>query len=712
VIALRSEAESGAKEPGQALLLDAAMQAIPYGFCVWSPDFRLVMWNQHYLDIYGFPSRRIRRGMTLKAVVKLSSELGNHPDQSPEEFLEAYQQTLTKNRSGARSKVRELLEGGRTIETAHAYSPGLGWVVTHEDVTEEIASSEIVQRRKRELERQNIRLDAAVNNISQGLCMYDSKGRLVICNQPYQRIYGLPEHLLKPGTALEDILNYLFQHGMQAGNDREDYVRWRRDVISRGDYGKNIHELNGRIILMQHHPMKDGGWVTTHEDITEQRQQEERIRHMARHDALTQLPNRLQFVEKVTHCESAIMRGEKIAVLYIDLDHFKSVNDTLGHSIGDKLLQQVSARLWGTTRENDTLARLGGDEFALLLRDVEKPADAAAIAERIVKVVSAPFSIAGHQLVIGASVGIAIAPQDGETAEELIKNADLALYKAKNEGRSTYHFFEPGMDAAIQRRRSIEAGLRLALAKGELRLVFQPLIGLQENRVTCLEALLRWDTADRGTISPAEFIPVAEDTGLIVPIGEWVLIEACQQAAMWPGNVRVAVNLSPVQFKSKRLYETVEQTLRETGLDPTRLELEITESLLLDDNEVTLKTLHRLRALGVRISMDDFGTGYSSLSYLRSFPFDKIKIDRSFMRDLKAKGDSLAIIKAVIELGHSLGMSTTAEGIETEEQLEAVRAQGCNEVQGFLFSPPIPGSGVIDLLKAQQPMTRSRRKTG
>jgi diguanylate cyclase (GGDEF)-like protein len=695
---VKALSEDSVQETADALLLDAALQSVPYGFCVWSPQFKLVMFNQNYLDIYGFPPRRVRKGMTLAAVVKLSAQLGNHPDQSPDQFLAAYKRQLLDNRGGARAKVRERVAGERWLETAHIYSPGLGWVVTHEDVTEEIASSEIIQKRKRELERQNIRLDAAVNNISQGLCMYDPKGRLVICNQPYQRIYNLPEHLLKPGTHLDDILGHLFDEGMQAGANREDYIRWRREVIGRGEYGKNIHELNGRTIMMQHHPMKDGGWVTTHEDITEQRQQEERIRHLARHDALTQLPNRVQFLEEMAAAEPGLSRGEHIAVLCIDLDHFKSVNDTLGHSLGDKLLQQVSARLWGATRENDLLARLGGDEFALLLRGVDNPAEAAAIAERIVKAMANPFTIDGHQLVIGSSVGIAMAPQDGETSEILMKNADLALYKAKNEGRSTYHFFEPGMDAAIQKRRSIEAGLRLALAKGELRLVFQPLVGLKENRITCLEALLRWDTPDRGTISPTEFVPIAEETGLIVAIGEWVLREACRTAISWPAAVRVAVNLSPVQFKNKRLYETVEAVLRESGLAPTRLELEITESLLLADNETTLKTLHRLRALGVRISMDDFGTGYSSLSYLRSFPFDKIKIDRTFMRDLKSKGDSLAIIKAVIGLGQSLGMSTTAEGIETEDQLAAVRDQGCNEVQGFLFSPPISAQAVTEML--------------
>ena len=704
---MKAKATDSPASSDGALLLDAALESIPYGFCVWSSDFELVMWNRHYLDIYGFSPRRIKKGMTLEAVVRLSAQMGNHPDQSPEEFLEAYKKELLNNRSGMRAKVHELVEGGRTIETAHVYSPGLGWVITHEDVTEEIASTEIVQKRKRELERQNLRLNAVVNNISQGLCMYDAKGRLVVSNAPYARIYDLPDDYLKPGTQLEDILSYLFEKGMEAGGDREAYIRWRREVISRGDYGKNIHELNGRTIMMQHHPMKDGGWVSTHEDITEQRQQEARIRHLARHDALTELPNRIQFLEEMASSEAGIERGDKLAVLCIDLDHFKEVNDTLGHAIGDKVLKQVSARLWGSTRENDVLARLGGDEFSLLLRGIDKPADAAAIAERIIRTMSTPFSIDGHQVVIGASVGIAMAPDDGETTDQLMKNADLALYRAKAEGRSTFHFFERGMDAAIQHRRQTEAGLRLALARNEFRLVYQPLVGLKEDRVTCLEALLRWDHAEKGTIPPNDFIPIAEETGLIVPIGEWVLREACRTAMTWPTDARVAVNLSTVQFKNKKLYETVVAALQESGLPPTRLELEITESLLLAESEPTLQTLHKLRALGVRISMDDFGTGYSSLSYLRSFPFDKIKIDRSFMRDLESKGDSLAIIKAVIGLGHSLGMSTTAEGIETEEQLAAVREQGCNEVQGFLFSPPIDAKAVIDLLKKEaQPRLR------
>lgn len=690
-----------------ALLLDAALETMPYGFCVWSPEFRLVMWNRNYCDLYGFRTESITPGMPLEALVRMSIALGNHPGLSAEAFLTAYKKELLDNRGGARAKSQERASGGRIIETAHVFSPGLGWVVTHEDVTEEIATSELIQRRKRELERQNMRLDAAVNNISQGLSMFDGMGRLVISNAPFQRIYDLPASMIVPGIRFDEMMAHLFAQGMSTGTAADAYLRWRRTMIANGEFGKTVHEFKGRTILVQHHPMRDGGWVTTHEDITEQRQQEARIQHLARHDALTELPNRIQFLEDMASAAQAIERGETAAVLCIDLDHFKMINDTLGHAAGDALLKQASARLWGTTRETDVLARIGGDEFIMFLRPVDGPSTPAAIAEQIVRSIGAPFTIEGNLVSIGASVGIAMAPADGVDADTLMKNADLALYKAKSEGRSTYHFFEPGMDADIQKRRSIETGLRAALEDKSFRLAFQPLFGLKENRITGFEALLRWRHPERGEIPPSEFIPAAEETGLIVPIGEWVLREACKVAAGWPGRQRVAVNLSPVQFKNPQLYEIVQAALADSGLSPSRLELEITESLLLIDNEVNARTLHRLRALGVRISMDDFGTGYSSLSYLRSFPFDRIKIDRSFMRDLESRPDSRAIIRAVIGLGRSLGMQVTAEGVETRKQLDAMREDGMTEIQGYLVSPPIPPDEITALL-GRDPLERAR----
>lgn len=675
-------------EMAEALLLDAALENIPYGFCVWSPQFRLVMWNKNYRDTYGFDAGAIHRGMSLEDLVYLSAKLGNHVDQGPQTFYENYTSQLLANRSGARHKSREVAHGGRIIETAHIYTPALGWVVTHEDITDEIANAEREQQRQLDLERQNIRLDAAVNNIGQGLSMFDPRGQLVICNAPFIKIYGLPPTLYNPGTPLETILSHLFDIGMSAQGSREEYFAWRRAVISRSEFGKTEHQLNGRTILMQHHPMADGGWVSTHEDITEQRQNEARIQHLARHDALTDLPNRIEFLEQMAKTESALKRGEMAAVLYVDLDHFKAVNDTLGHAVGDEVIKQASARLWGCTRETDLLARLGGDEFAMLLRPISSAGDAAKVADRLIKAISAPMTINGQRITIGVSVGIAIGPGDGIKTDTLLKNADLALYKAKGDGRSTYHFFETGMDAQLQQRRAIESGLRQALDNNEMRLVYQPLLGLAENRITCVEALLRWDHEGQ-TISPVDFIPIAEDTGFIAAIGEWVLRDACRTAANWPDNVRVAVNLSPAQFKHRDLVEQVQSALSDAGLPASRLELEITESLLLAQSDQVLHMLHALRGMGVRISLDDFGTGYSSLSYLRSFPFDKIKIDRSFIRDLTTAPDSLAIIQAVIGLGKSLGMLTTAEGIETQEQFDLVRTQGVSEVQGFLFSPPI-----------------------
>ncbi|WP_158625940.1 putative bifunctional diguanylate cyclase/phosphodiesterase [Arsenicitalea aurantiaca] len=683
-----------------ALLLNAALESIPYGFCVWGSDFRLVMWNRHWRELYGFPEKAVSRGVSLAEVVALSARLGNHPDVTPEAFLHGYTSELLANRGGARAKSRERLLHGRVIETAHVYAPGLGWVVTHEDVTEEIAADEIVQERKRRLEVQNLRFDAAVNNISQGLSMFDRTGRLVICNGPFAAIYGLPAEMVRPGTELEDILGHLFARGMYAEADQAEYMAWRRQVIASGSFAKTVHELDGRIILMQHHPMADGGWVSTHEDVTEQRENEARIRYLARHDALTGLPNRAQFLDAMGEAEKSLGRGHGFAVLCIDLDHFKAVNDTLGHAAGDRVLREVAGRLSSAVREGDLLARIGGDEFSLLMHEVDQPGDAATVAERIIEAMTPALLIDGHQALVGASVGIAMAPADGATTDVLLKNADLALYRAKMEARSAFRFFEPEMDAAMQKRRTIEAGLRQALERDEMRLVFQPLVGLAENRVTCFEALLRWEL-DGQIISPADFVPIAEETGLIVSIGEWVLRRACAVAAGWPEDVRVAVNLSPVQFKNRGLFDIVQSALAASGLSPRRLELEITESLLLAENDQTLETLHRLRAEGVRISMDDFGTGYSSLSYLRSFPFDKIKIDRSFMRDLSKTGGDLAIIKAVIGLGQSLGMSTTAEGVETQEQLDAVREQGCSEVQGFLFSPPLPEGAVAAFLSGQ-----------
>jgi len=551
-----------------------------------------------------------------------------------------------------------------------------------------------------ELERE--RLDAAVSNMPIGLCMFDSMQRLIISNKQYAEIYGMPPELTKPGTSLREILEDRIRAGIFNATDPERILQNLIKQVTGERSSLNLIELkDGRTLSIAHQAMAGGGWVATHEDVTERRQAEARIRHMSRHDALTDLPNRIMFKERLEDALKRVPRGESIAVLCLDLDNFKSVNDTLGHPIGDVLLESVAERLRASVRENDTIARLGGDEFAMVQVGAEQPAGATALAQRVIEALSTPYDIEGHQVVIGASVGIAVAPLDGSDADQLQKNGDMALYRAKSEGRGTYRFFETEMDARMQTRRALELDLRKAVLRDEFELYYQPLVDLHTNEITTLEALLRWHHPTRGLVPPIEFIPLAEEIGLIVPIGEWVLRRACLAAMSWPGNnIRVAVNLSPVQFKSKRLLESVVNALAVSKLPANRLELEITEGVLLMEHASTLATLHQLRALGARIAMDDFGTGYSSLSYLRSFPFDKIKIDRSFISNITTEQNSVAIVRAVTGLSASLGMATTAEGVETREQLDRVRAEGCTEVQGFLLSAAKPAGEILAILEA------------
>ena len=443
------------------------------------------------------------------------------------------------------------------------------------------------------------------------------------------------------------------------------------------------------------------------EHLAARQKLEAQLTHMAHHDGLTGLPNRILFRQEMERELARARGGEAVAVLCIDLDHFKRVNDTLGHAAGDALLQGAADRLRACVRETDIVARLGGDEFAIVQLQADQPRAATVLAERLIADLSRPFDIEGHQVVVGASVGIALAPSDGTEADQLMKSADMALYRAKADGRGVLRYFESEMDAKMQARRALELDLRKALVEHEFELFYQPIVDLQSNRVSGFEALLRWNHPTQGLISPADFIPIAEDMGLIIPLGEWVLRQACKEAAGWPERVKVAVNLSPAQFKSKALALVVTTALADSGLAPDRLELEITESVLLQDNDTVRGVLHQLRQLGVRISMDDFGTGYSSLSYLRSFPFDKIKIDQSFVRDMGQHDDSIAIVRAVAGLGRNLGMSTTAEGVETNEQLGRLRQEGCTEVQGYLFSRPLPASEVPRLLAQIQLQMRS-----
>jgi diguanylate cyclase (GGDEF)-like protein len=557
---------------------------------------------------------------------------------------------------------------------------------------------ETLSKREEELATQNTRFEAALDNMPQGLCMFDSSNRLLVCNTHYATMYRLTAVETEPGTPLRTILERRVAAGVYP-KDEENYIARVIERVSAGKPYRQIGEqADGRFIAAAYEPMSGGSWVAVHQDITEQKRAEEKIAYMAHHDALTGLPNRVLLRDQLTRHLSNVKRGASLAVLCLDLDYFKQVNDTLGHPIGDALLCAVSTRLSECIRDTDFVARLGGDEFAIIQTDVEQPTSASALANRVVEAMAKPFNLDGHEIVIGTSVGISVAPNDSMEPDALLKNADMALYRAKDHGRNGFSFFEVGMDTKMHERRTLETDLRRAIAVGEFELFYQPIMNLEHETISGFEALVRWNHPTRGIVAPAAFIPLAEETGLIIPIGEWVLREACNEASKWPDDIKVAVNLSPVQFRNKNLVPVVTSALANSGISPNRLELEITETVMLQNTDSTLAVLHMLQGVGVLISMDDFGTGYSSLNYLRSFPFNKIKIDQSFVRDLDKGGGAIAIIHAVSGLGKSFGMVTTVEGVETRDQLEQVRSEGCTEVQGYFFSKPQPACEVPRLL--------------
>jgi diguanylate cyclase (GGDEF)-like protein/PAS domain S-box-containing protein len=546
----------------------------------------------------------------------------------------------------------------------------------------------------RESERQTARLNGAIEHMSHGLLMFDAQERLVVLNSRFLEMHGLSADAVKPGCSLIELLHHRFSTGLLS----EEPESYRAEILEQLSAGRTVtHVLkttDGREISVVNRPMSDGGWLTTHEDVTERRQSEARIAHMAHHDALTGLANRAALMERVEDaCDRCRQSEDQFSILMLDLDWFKQVNDTFGHPAGDELLRQVGARLKAALHKNDLLARLGGDEFAIVqINDTDQGDAAETLAGRIVELLGEPFFVNGNVVNIGASIGIALAPEHGFYADDLLKMADLALYHAKSLGRNRYAMFEPVLGQAVVEKHNLDNELRGALARSEFELHFQPIVDTKTLKMCSAEALVRWRHPKKGLIAPDRFIPFAEETGLILKIGEWVLQKACIEAVKWPSSMKVAVNLSAVQLRSATLLDQIICVLAETGLPPERLELEVTETALIEYGTEAPILLKKLRNLGITVALDDFGTGYSSLSQLTMFPFDKIKIDKSFTRNMTNRADCAAIISAVLALAQSLDIHTTAEGVEKDEQLRILAQAGVTTVQGFLIHRPCPAS--------------------
>ncbi|WP_158812771.1 bifunctional diguanylate cyclase/phosphodiesterase [Methylocapsa sp. S129] len=670
-------------------MLKATFDNMHQGFLMLDDEWRVRNFNSRLTELVGYPAGALREGVSAYDLIVAAATLGHYFGRGVEQAYEQWRKRLADRTPG---EHLSRLSDGRTIEINYAPYGERGWIITYDDVSARVKAEQA-------LAEQNERFDAALTNIPHGVCMFDADKRLILCNAGYRELYALPPELTLAGTPLQRILDYRAAIG-NAPIEMATYFDVADEANAAGGARSTRVPLrDGRTVRIAHNPMSGGAYVATHEDITQAVRAEEQIRYMGSHDGLTGLPNRSLLRDRIGEAMARIRRGGMFCIHYLDLDNFKTVNDTHGHPIGDLLLKQVAERLRRCLRETDTLARLGGDEFVVLQDDIEKPEQAGSLARRFIEAMAEPFDLDGRQVYLGVSVGVSVCPGDGADVDTLLKNADMAMYRSKSEGRNTYRFFEFAMDARIQERRLLEMSLRRAVANEEFELYYQPQVDAQTEAITGCEALLRWNHPTRGMVPPAEFIPVAEEIGVIVPLGAWVIQQACREAATWPKHIGVAVNLSSAQFKGLTLVQTVVSALDASGLSPLRLELEITESALLANSESTIATLNHLRALGVRIAMDDFGTGYSSLSYLRSFPFDKIKIDRSFIKDLGEKGDCAAIVKAVASMGAALGMTTTAEGVETIEQLHQIRVHGCNEVQGYFFGRPCPARALPDLFQ-------------
>jgi diguanylate cyclase (GGDEF)-like protein len=670
--------------------LDTAVDNMTQGLTLFDQSRRLVICNQRYIEMYRLPPNSVTPGCSFEDLILLRKQAGTIPGDAEEHC-----KRILDNVARGESSVIQAVDG-RSIQITRRLLPDGGWVSTHEDITERIRRETDVFQQAKELEIINMQFDAALSNMTQGLCMFDGQKRLVVWNDRYAELYQLPPELLKVGAPHNAVIADRIARGIFKGATNEQATNAKIAALSllpKDATSSRIDEFaDGRFVLVTRQPMAGGGWLATHEDITERRRAEAEIVHLARHDALTGLANRAEFNARLEEaCKRVAHSGVAVTVMMIDLDDFKAVNDTLGHPAGDQLLIEVGRRLQSTIRETDVLARLGGDEFAVIQEGaIDQRKDANTLALQIIDAITRPFDLNGDQASVGTCIGIVMAPEHDVEPEGLLKRADLALYDAKANGRNDFRLFQPEMLEAADMQKAAESELRLAIERNEFELYYQPVVDADTRLLCGVEALVRWQHPTKGMIPPDRFIPLAESTGLIAPLGEWILRRACKDAAAWPSHIKIAVNISAVQFKKGNLFDVILCTLMETGLAPERLELEVTETALLENHEAHLTTIRQLKNLGISVALDDFGTGYSSVSYLTIFPFDKIKIDKSFTQGVLSRRDYKAVIASTLALAQGLGTVTTAEGVETEEQLEYMRAAGVNLVQGYLFGRPVP----------------------
>ena len=646
---------------------------------------RIVICNRRYIEMYGLSSEVVKPGCSFHDLIAHRKETGSFKGD-----IEQYHREVRAGLAGQTASSRTIqTSDGRSIRIVDKPMINGGWVATHEDITEQLRS-------RKELERMQTFLNTVIENVPATVLVKEAQEqRYVLINKSAEQILGVSREQVIGKHA----------HEIFPPRTAETIVARDVELLERaGELFHSTHQVetpNNGVRLVESRriaiPGKDGKpeyLLGVIEDVTERARADERIKYMAHHDLLTGLSNRALFMEKIEEAGARLRRrGETFTVFMLDLDRFKYVNDSLGHPEGDSLLKETARRLKATLRETDVLARLGGDEFAILQTgEADQRADAIALAKRIIDVITEPYDINGNKVAIGTSIGVAMAPVDGIEPSELMKKADLALYRMKSEGRNGYRFFDAQMTADAMALHQLEHDLREAMQRNELEVYYQPVVDGKTRQPVGAEALVRWRHPKKGFIPPDKFIPLAEETGLIVRLGEWVLQTACAEAAKWPAPLKIAVNLSAVQFKKSNLLDVVMCVLVDTGLPPERLELEITESMLIENDVNISDMIRQLKNLGVSIALDDFGTGYSSLSYLTKFPFDKIKIDKSFTQNLIKRVECRAIVSSVRALGHGLDILTTAEGVETEQQFEMLRAAGINLVQGYLFGRPCPAS--------------------